>query len=87
MPGPMLITDQDTLEAHCAADGPQQYVRHGANGLLAPVSDAPTLAGHITAVLDRSDLATRLVAGGQATHEELFTREVATDALLAAYKA
>ncbi|MBL3676231.1 MAG: glycosyltransferase [Alphaproteobacteria bacterium] len=70
----------------CAADGPRQYVQHGENGLLAPVDDAPALAGHIRAVLGDKALAAHLVAGGRATYEALFTREVATDALLTAYR-
>jgi glycosyltransferase involved in cell wall biosynthesis len=68
-----------------ASQGPAAYVESGANGILVPVDDVTALVAAIRAVVDDKALRTRLVAGGFATFEKRFTRQVYMDSMSALY--
>jgi len=55
-----------------AAQGPLELIRDGADGLLAPVGDAPALAARLEQVLGDRALAARLAAAGRARFEAEF---------------
>ena len=56
-----------------AAAGPAGLIRDGASGLLAPVDDARGLASAIGRVLQSSELARELAAGGRHAYEADYT--------------
>jgi glycosyltransferase involved in cell wall biosynthesis len=56
------------------AAGPAAYVKNGENGLLVPKNDVAALAAALTAVITDKALAARLVAGGQASYHQQFTK-------------
>lgn len=67
------------------ADGPRQYIIHEKNGLLVDIEDAKGLAHNITRVVNRSDVRQNLITHGLEIYNALFSRDVAIDALIAAY--
>lgn len=58
-----------------ASAGPAALIRHGENGMLAPVDDATALAACIRDVLADSGLASRLALAGEAAYQAGFTQE------------
>jgi glycosyltransferase involved in cell wall biosynthesis len=58
-----------------ASAGPAALIRHGENGLLAPVEDAAALATCIRDVLADEVLASRLALAGEAAYQAGFTQE------------
>ena len=73
---PLVATD---------AAGPAAYVADGVNGLLAGKDDAAALAAAMRRVIEEPGLAPLLVAGGRASYEGGFTREVFVRESLAFY--
>jgi glycosyltransferase involved in cell wall biosynthesis len=57
------------------AAGPSQYVAHGQNGLLVDIDDVDGLATALNAAITDQTLRQTLIAGGQATYAESFSRE------------
>lgn len=68
------------------AAGASQYVTHEQDGLLHDIDDHNTLARQIAAAAHDENLRAHLIANGQNTYQSLFSREVVTQDLLAAYK-
>lgn len=68
------------------AAGPAAYVIDGVNGLLAPRDDAPALAAAMRRVIEDAALAAKLIAGGRASYEKGFTREIFVRDCLAFYE-
>ncbi len=69
----------------CASAGPKAHIRHGINGMLAPIDDAPALAATISAVIEDAGLRTRIVERGFADYERGFTIEAITSRWIAYY--
>ncbi len=59
-----------------AAQGPAALIEPGVSGLLAPIDDAPALAGEIRRLLDDPALAARLVEAGRRAFEARFAEPV-----------
>lgn len=58
-----------------ASAGPAALIRHGENGLLAPVDDAGALAKALGELLGDAALARRLALAGEAAYQAEFTEE------------
>lgn len=67
------------------AAGPSQYVKNEQNGLLSDINDAAALAQNIQSILTDTDLRHRLIAGGHATYQSLFTKDIVVAEMRAAY--
>jgi glycosyltransferase involved in cell wall biosynthesis len=61
-------------------------VEDGANGLLVPVDDAKALAVAVRRLLGDTALRDRLIERGRADYLKDFTREAATQRMLAVYR-
>lgn len=68
------------------AAGASQYVTHDVDGLLCDIDDVDGLALQLRRAITDQALRETLIAGGRATYEALFSREVATQAIIDAYK-
>lgn len=68
------------------AAGASQYVSDGVDGLLCEIDDADGLARQLHRAISDAPLRQALVAGGRKTYAALFSREVATAALIDVYR-
>lgn len=68
------------------AAGASQYVTDGFDGLLCDIDDVDGLARQLRRTIEDRGLRDTLVAQGRATYERLFSREVATQAIIDAYR-
>ncbi|MGC6485715.1 MAG: glycosyltransferase [Candidatus Puniceispirillales bacterium] len=68
------------------ADGARQYVTDGKDGLLVDIDDRDGLVHALRAALENKSLRRKIISGGKATYEELFSRDVVTRQLIASYK-
>lgn len=56
-----------------AAKGPSALIKHGENGLLIPIDDAPALAAAIKQVINNRNFSQHIVNAGYATYETTYT--------------
>lgn len=68
------------------AAGASQYVSDGVDGLLCDIDDADGLARQLRRAIDDASLRQALVENGRRTYVALFSREVATAALIDVYR-
>ena len=68
------------------ADGAKQYVTDRKDGLLVDIDDRDGLVTALRSALEDKALRKKIIKGGQATYEELFSREVVTKQLIASYQ-
>ena len=68
------------------ADGPRQYIQHGANGMLSEIDDVDGLRENLRAVLENNDLRERLIVGGNQTYETKFSKQAFVANLLKIYE-
>lgn len=69
----------------CDAEGPRQYVRHGEDGMVAPIDDIAAIKKCVLAILEDKALAARLVENGYRRYEAEFTKEACLQAYLQYY--
>jgi glycosyltransferase involved in cell wall biosynthesis len=70
-----------------ASQGPSALIEDGANGLLAPVDDAPALTATVRRLIDDPDLQARLIERGLADYQKGYTREAVTQRMISLYDA
>jgi glycosyltransferase involved in cell wall biosynthesis len=70
-----------------ASQGPSALIEDGANGLLAPVDDAPALTAAVRRLIDDPDLQARLIERGLADYQRGYTREAVTQHMISLYDA
>lgn len=68
------------------AAGAKQYVTHKSDGLLCEIDDSKELAKQLTRALDDENLRQTLVENGLKTYNALFSKDVVTRDLRAAYE-
>lgn len=68
------------------AAGASQYVTHDADGLLCDIDDVDGLALQLRRAVDDKALRASLIENGRKTYEELFSREVTTQAIIDVYR-
>jgi glycosyltransferase involved in cell wall biosynthesis len=68
------------------ADGARQYVTDGEDGLLVEIDDRDGLALALEEALNNKTLRKRLIKGGKASYDALFSRDVVTRELIASYE-
>lgn len=76
---------QGTPVVVCDADGPRQFVRHGEDGMMAPIDDVPAIKGCIQRLIDDADLAEKLVKNGRKRYEGEFTKQSSLQGYLQFY--
>ena len=69
----------------CDADGPKQFVRHGEDGMMAPIDDVEAIKDCIQKILDDDNLRDRLIKNGRARYEAEFTKAASVSGYLAFY--
>jgi glycosyltransferase involved in cell wall biosynthesis len=68
------------------ADGARQYVTHGQDGLLCEIDDVAGLAQQLKLALYDKAVRDKIIDGGRATYEALFSRDVVIKTLVQAYQ-
>ncbi|MGU9961916.1 MAG: glycosyltransferase [Candidatus Puniceispirillales bacterium WSBS_2018_MAG_OTU23] len=68
------------------ADGARQYVDDKSNGLLVDIDDRDGLAAALNTALNDKKMAAKIVKGGTKTYNELFSRAVVTETMIASYQ-
>ena len=68
------------------ANGLNEYIDHGINGMLSDIEDVNGLAKNLHCVLEDTDLRERLIAGGKHTYETQFSKDVVILKLLQTYQ-
>lgn len=76
---------QKTPVVVCDAEGPRQYVRHGEDGMVAPVDDIAAIKKCVLEILENKELAARLVENGFKRYEAEFTKQACLQAYLQYY--
>src|SRR5262245_54399793 len=69
-----------------ASQGPAALIEDGRNGLLVPVDDAAALGVAIRRLMTEPPLKGRLIERGRTDYQQGFTREAATERMLALYR-
>ncbi|HAE08881.1 MAG TPA: hypothetical protein DCG26_01890 [Alphaproteobacteria bacterium] len=67
------------------ADGARQYVTHEQDGLLLDIDDLDGLVQCLDRAANDQALRKALVSNGQKTYDELFSKQVVIDNLIASY--
>lgn len=76
---------QKTPVVVCDSEGPRQYVRHGEDGMVAPIDDVAAIRRCVADILGDKALAARLVENGYARYKAEFTKEACLQAYLQYY--
>ncbi len=76
---------QGTPVVVCETDGPRQFVRHEADGMMAPIDDIPAIKTCIQRLIDDADLVEKLVKNGHKRYEAEFTKEACLQSYLQFY--
>jgi hypothetical protein len=59
-----------------AAQGPRDLLKHGENGLLVPIDDVPALTAAIRQLIDRPELAQKMVQAARQAYEADYTEAI-----------
>lgn len=76
---------QGTPVVVCDADGPRQFVRHEADGLMVPIDDEEAIQSCIQRLINEPALAKKLVKNGRQRYEAEFTKQVCLQGYLQYY--
>ena len=68
------------------ADGAKHYVTDRKDGLLVDIDDRDGLVAALKSALENKSLRKQLIKGGQATYDELFSRDVVVSQLITSYQ-
>jgi len=68
------------------ADGAKQYVSHEEDGLLCEIDDVRGLTTELLRALDDDVLRKKIIKGGTKTYNQLFSKDVVIETLLASYQ-
>ncbi|MCC6598068.1 MAG: glycosyltransferase [Alphaproteobacteria bacterium] len=76
---------QKTPVIVCEAEGPRQYVRHGVDGMVAPIDDVAAIKKCVLDILGDEMLAARLIENGYKRYQDEFTKTACLQAYLQYY--